>query len=52
VAGLFAEGLRPTAVVALCGGLGLIAVVPSLIGFRRTQGHMAAADPAEGPSTS
>jgi len=38
--------------IALCGGLGLIAVVPSLIGFRRTQGHMAAADPAEGPSTS
>ncbi len=51
-AGLFAEGMRPTAVVALCGGLGLIAVIPSLIGFRRTQGHMAAADPAEGPSTS
>ena len=24
---------------------------PSLIAFRRTQGHMAAADPAEGPST-
>ncbi|MCW2701489.1 MAG: Arabinose efflux permease family protein [Blastococcus sp.] len=49
-AGLLAEGLRPTAVVALCGGLGLIAVVPSVIGFRRTQGHMVATGSAEGRS--
>jgi MFS family permease len=50
-AGLMAEGLRPTAVVALCGMMGLLAVVPSLIGFRRTQGHMAVTGPTEGPST-
>jgi MFS family permease len=51
-AGLLAEGVRPSAVVALCGGVGLLAVVPSVIGFRRTQGHMAATDSAAGPSTS
>jgi MFS family permease len=51
-AGLAAEGLRPSAVVALCGGLGLLAVVPSAIGFRRTQGHIAEHVPPEGPSTS
>ncbi len=50
-AGLVAEGLRPTAVVALCGAVGLLAVVPSLVGFRRTQGHMAATGSTEGPST-
>jgi MFS family permease len=51
-AGGIAEGLRPSMVVALCGGLGLIAVLPSVIGFRRTQGHIADAAAAEGPSTS
>jgi MFS family permease len=51
-AGLLAEGIRPSAVVALCGGVGLLAVVLPLIGLRRTQGHMAATDPAAGPSTS
>jgi MFS family permease len=51
-AGGLAEGLEPSLVVALCGGLGLIAVLPSLIGFRRTQGHIAGNTPAEGPSTS
>jgi MFS family permease len=51
-AGLLAEGFRPSAVVAVCGGVGLLAVVPPVIGFRRTQGHMAATDPAAGPSSS
>jgi predicted MFS family arabinose efflux permease len=50
-AGLVAEGLRPSAVVALCGGLGLLAVAVPVVAFRRTQGHMAATDLAEGPST-
>jgi MFS family permease len=49
-AGLLAEGLPPSVVVALCGGLGLLAVVVPVIAFRRTQGHMAATGPAEGPS--
>ncbi|MCW2635976.1 MAG: major facilitator superfamily 1 [Blastococcus sp.] len=50
-AGGIAEGLRPSLVVALCGGLGLIAVLPSVIGFRSTQGHIAGNPTAEGPST-
>jgi hypothetical protein len=50
-AGLLAEGFRPSAVVAVCGAVGLLAVIPSLVGFRRTQGHMAGTSPAEGPST-
>jgi hypothetical protein len=51
-AGGLAEGLRPSAVVALCGGLGLLAVLPSVLAFRRTQGHIAGNDSTEGPSTS
>jgi MFS family permease len=51
-AGLLAEGFRPSAVVAVCGGVGLLAVVVPLVAFRRTQGHMATTDPAAGPSTS
>jgi MFS family permease len=50
-AGAAAEGVAPSGVMALCGGLGLLAVVPPLLGYWRTQGHMAARSPAEGPST-
>jgi MFS family permease len=50
-AGAVAEGLRPSAVVAVCGGLGLLTVVPSLVGYRRTQPHMAVHQPVEGPSS-
>ena len=49
-AGLAAEGVPPSGVVALSGGLGLVAVVPALVGYRRTQGHMAATGPSGGPS--
>jgi hypothetical protein len=51
-AGLAAEGLSPGTVVALSGGLGLLAVVPPLIAYVRTQGHVAAGRPAAGPSES
>jgi hypothetical protein len=47
-AGLAAEGVAPSGVMALCGGLGLLAVIPPLLAYRRTQGHMAAATAAEG----
>ena len=50
-AGWVAEGLAPSGVLALCGGIGLLAVVPPLLGYWRTQGHMAQATAAEGPST-
>jgi len=40
-AGLLAEGLPPTAVVAVSGAAGLLAVIPPLIGYVRTQGHVA-----------
>ena len=50
-AGLAAEGVPPSGVVALSGGLGLIAVLPALVGFRRTQGHMAATGSPGGPSS-
>jgi MFS family permease len=50
-AGLGAEGLSASGVLGLSGGIGLIAVAPALIAYRRTRGHMAAADPTEGPST-
>ena len=50
-AGFAAEGVAPSLVVALCGGVGLLAVLPPLLGYRRTQGHMAAPTAAEGPST-
>jgi hypothetical protein len=50
-AGLSAEGVNPSIVVAVSGGLGLIAVAPALLGYRRTQGHMAADAATEGPST-
>jgi MFS family permease len=50
-AGLAAEGMPPSGVVALSGGLGLIAVAPALVAYRRTQGHMATTGSREGPST-
>ena len=49
-AGAAAEGLPPGGVVALLGGLGMLAVVPPLVGYGRTQGHVAAASPAGGRS--
>jgi MFS family permease len=50
-AGLAAEGMPPSGVVALSGGLGLIAVLPALVAYRRTQGHMAATGSTGGPSS-
>ena len=49
-AGALAEGLTPATVVVLIGALGLLAVVPPLVGYVRTQGHVAAAPQAAGPS--
>jgi MFS family permease len=49
-AGAAAEGLAPGGVVALAGGVGLLAVLPPLVGYVRTQGHVAAAPPAAGRS--
>jgi len=51
-AGLLAEVLPPTGVLAVFGGVGLLAVIPLLLAYRRTQAHVAAADAAEAPSTS
>jgi MFS family permease len=51
-AGLAAEGVAPSGVVALCGAVGLAAVMLPLLAFGRTQGHMAARRPAAGPSVS
>jgi MFS family permease len=49
-AGLAAEGLAPSGVVAVFGAVGLAAIALPLIAFMRTQGHMAADAPTEGPS--
>jgi len=49
-AGLAAEGLAPSAVVALAGGIGLVAVVPPLLAYGRTRGAVAQDSPAAGPS--
>jgi MFS family permease len=51
-AGLVAEGLAPTGVVAVSGAVGLLAVVVPLVAYVRTQGHMAAAGSAAGSSVS
>jgi hypothetical protein len=51
-AGLAAEGLSASGAVALSGALGLVAVAPVLIAFRRTQGSVAGAATGEGPSES
>ena len=60
LAGLGAEALRPSTVVALSGGIGLVAVVVPLLGLRRTRprsdggdtAHVAPAPDPGGPSTS
>jgi hypothetical protein len=51
-AGLMAEGVSASGAVAVCGGLGLVAVAPMLVAFRRTQGAVAGVVPREGPSES
>jgi MFS family permease len=51
-AGLGAEGVSASGVLAVSGGLGLIAVAPALLAYRRTQGHVAAGGATEGPSAS
>jgi predicted MFS family arabinose efflux permease len=51
-AGLAAEEVPPGAVVAVAGGLGLLAVVPPLLGFARTRPAVAGDGPAAGPSVS
>jgi MFS family permease len=50
-AGLGAEGVSASAVLAVSGGLGLLAVAPALVAYRRTQGSVAAPAAREGPST-
>jgi MFS family permease len=49
-AGLGAEGVSASGVLALSGGLGLIAVAPALVAYRRTQGFVAPAHAGGGPS--
>jgi MFS family permease len=51
-AGLGAEGVSASGVLALSGGLGLIAVTPALVAYRRTQGSVAGAAVGEGRSES
>jgi MFS family permease len=51
LAGLGAEGVSASAVLGLSGGIGLLAVAPALIAYRRTAGHMAPGTAPEGPST-
>ena len=50
LAGFGAEGVSASAVLALSGGVGLLAVAPALLAYRRTQGHVAAGGAPEGPS--
>ncbi len=50
-AGLVAQGSSAATVVAICGGLGLVAVAWPLAGYVRTRPHVAAARAAAGPST-
>ncbi len=49
-AGVAAEGLAPSAVVALSGLAGLLAVLVPLLAYGRTQGHVAPARAAAGSS--
>ena len=51
-AGLAAEGWSAGAAVALSGGLGLVAVTPVLLAYRRSRGSMATAASGEGRSQS
>jgi MFS family permease len=46
-AGLAAESVAPSSVLALCGGVGMIALAPALLAYRRTQASSAGVD-AEG----
>lgn len=49
-AGLGAEGLAPSTVLALCGGVGMIAVAPALVAYRRTRGRPSVGTEGEGAS--
>jgi len=49
-AGAAAEGVTAGVVVAAAGALGLLAVASPLLGYVRTQGHVAAAPPPAGRS--
>ena len=49
-AGLAAEGMAPSGVLALCGGIGMIAVAPALIAYRRTHDRSSVAIDVEGAS--
>jgi MFS family permease len=51
-AGVVAEGLAPSGVVAAFGAVGLAAVIVPLLAYGRTQGHMAPGRRAAGPSVS
>ncbi|MGX5657940.1 MFS transporter, partial [Geodermatophilus nigrescens] len=51
-AGLAAERVPPAAVVAVAGGLGLVAVLPGLLGLIRTRPGVAGRHRAAGPSVS
>jgi MFS family permease len=48
-AGLAAEGVAPSSVLALCGGVGMIAVAPALLAYRRTQGSSAGVETEGAP---
>jgi Major Facilitator Superfamily len=50
LAGVAAEAMSPAGVLALYGGVGLLAVVVPLIALTRTRGHMAADVVTAGPS--
>lgn len=49
-AGLAAEGIAPSSVLALCGGIGMIAVAPALVAYRRTRDRSSVGIDAEGAS--
>ncbi|HEV2845115.1 MAG TPA: MFS transporter, partial [Thermoanaerobaculia bacterium] len=49
-AGLGAEGVSASAVLALSGGLGLLAVTPALLAYLRTRASVAESAVTEGPS--
>ncbi len=51
-AGLAAEGVAPSWVLALCGGIGMFAVAPALVAYRRTQGRSSVGIDVEGASRS
>ncbi|MGY2128332.1 MFS transporter [Blastococcus sp. SYSU DS0617] len=49
-AGLAAEGMAPSVVLAACGGVGMIAVAPALVAYRRTRDRSSVGIDAEGAS--